>query len=440
MNLQVNQFYHKRKGRKPAESLFETPMKSEHPKVTVIVPVYKVDRFLVPCLDSIVNQTLQDIEIIIVDEGDLDRCREIIDYYEKNDTRIVAPHQHNGGYGASCNLGIEMAKGKYISIVESDDIILPEMLEEMYAYAEKLDADVLKTPFCFWDGRDNFVDCEYRSMAAQQSPKGKLFSMKEYNYLLSVHASLWSGLYKTSYMREKNIRFVEAKGGAYVDVGFRIDTLINTDKVAWMDKPYYMYRTNNDESTTNNFNMTAMLHRWNEAHKKFADCQTDYDVYYGPALIIDEYLNTLSRANASLTEKQRELLIENFRYVNEKTILRSHVLNTKQKKEILAFKKNPHITLLRKTMRVAGGKLYSYLANINNMVSFDRYIVNVGIVSIISFLFSILLLLNNNRNIYVEYFAEIFVSITVLLMTLKYGMGLVRRFLEFAKREKKDNK
>lgn len=440
MNLQVNQFYHKRKGRKPAESLIETPMKSEHPKVTVIVPVYKVDRFLVPCLDSIVNQTLQDIEIIIVDEGDLDRCREIIDYYEKNDTRIVAPHQHNGGYGASCNLGIEMAKGKYISIVESDDIILPEMLEEMYAYAEKLDADVLKTPFCFWDGRDNFVDCEYRSMAAQQSPKGKLFSMKEYNYLLSVHASLWSGLYKTSYMREKNIRFVEAKGGAYVDVGFRIDTLINTDKVAWMDKPYYMYRTNNDESTTNNFNMTAMLHRWNEAHKKFADCQTDYDAYYGPALIIDEYLNTLSRANASLTEKQRELLIENFRYVNEKTILRSHVLNTKQKKEILAFKKNPHITLLRKTMRVAGGKLYSYLANINNMVSFDRYIVNVGIVSIISFLFSILLLLNNNRNIYVEYFAEIFVSITVLLMTLKYGMGLVRRFLEFAKREKKDNK
>ena len=118
--------------------------KCENPKVSVIVPVFKVERYLAQCLNSIVNQTLEEIEIIIVDEGLEDRCREIIDFYEKTDPRVVAPHKNNGGYGASCNLGMEMAKGEYIAIVESDDWVESEMYEEMYKYAKALDADVVK--------------------------------------------------------------------------------------------------------------------------------------------------------------------------------------------------------------------------------------------------------------------------------------------------------
>lgn len=116
----------------------------KQPKVSVIIPVYKVEKYLVQCLDSIVGQTLKDIEIIIVDEGDKDACRYIIDHYEQADKRVIAIHEKNGGYGASVNKGFDIAKGEYIGIVESDDFIAPEMYEEMYNYAKKLDADVVK--------------------------------------------------------------------------------------------------------------------------------------------------------------------------------------------------------------------------------------------------------------------------------------------------------
>ena len=203
----------------------------KQPKVSIIVPVYKVEKYLVQCLDSIVGQTLKDIEIIIVDEGDKDACRYIIDHYEQADKRVIAIHEKNGGYGASVNKGFDIAKGEYIGIVESDDFIAPEMYEEMYNYAKKLDADVVKTPYYeYWSQKDGIKDfkkvCWYNDFITKNSPKNKTFSILDYPHQMSIHASLWSGIYKTSYIKKEKIRFVEAKGGAYVDVGFRIDTLI----------------------------------------------------------------------------------------------------------------------------------------------------------------------------------------------------------------------
>ena len=179
--------------------------KSEHPKVSVIIPVFKVERYLAECLNSVINQTLEDIEIIIVDEGLEDRCREIIDFYEQNDPRIVAPHQNNGGYGASCNLGFQLARGEYIAIVESDDYIEPEMYEEMYEYAKQLDADIVKTPYIEFYADGIKRDCNYRKYMMEVTPVGKCFSMKQFGNMLSIHASLWAAIYKTEYIRKNNI-------------------------------------------------------------------------------------------------------------------------------------------------------------------------------------------------------------------------------------------
>lgn len=314
----------------------------EHPKVSVIVPVYKVDKYLTKCLNSIVNQTLEELEIIIVDEGDVDRCREIIDYFEKNDPRVVAPHKKNGGYGASCNLGFDMARGEYIAIVESDDFIEPEMYEEMYEYALKLDADVVKTPYYEYTGDGTKRDCCYRNYVTDACPQNMCFSVKEYGVLLEVHASLWSGLYRTSYMKKNNIQFIRAKGGAYVDVGFRIDTLVNTDKCAWLNKPYYNYRVDSEGSTTNNFKLKPMLYRWKEVHEKFKEKQKDYDKYYGKHLIIDEYYNTLGWISLiPMTDEECQLMQDNFALVKEEVIQNSPILNKKQKKELLMFKASP---------------------------------------------------------------------------------------------------
>ena len=101
-------------------------------KVSVIVPVYNVEKYLKKCIDSIIKQTLTDMEIICVDDGSTDSCPEILDEYANLDHRIKVIHKTNAGYGHAVNTGFAYAKGEYIGIVESDDYILPEMYETLY--------------------------------------------------------------------------------------------------------------------------------------------------------------------------------------------------------------------------------------------------------------------------------------------------------------------
>ncbi|MBE6913977.1 MAG: glycosyltransferase family 2 protein, partial [Ruminococcaceae bacterium] len=312
----------------------------ENPKVSVIVPVYKVDRYLTQCLNSIVNQTMEELEIIIVDEGDQDRCREIIDYFEAHDPRIVAPHQKNGGYGASCNLGFDMARGEYIAIIESDDWIEPEMFEEMYAYAEALDADMVKTPFWdyFSDGRR--FDCWHRRLAQEQLPAFQTFATKEFPMLLRIHPSLWSCLYKTTYVRETNLRFVQAKGGAYVDQKFRVDSLVATEKIAWLDKPYYNYRVDSADSTANNFKFSSMLQRWKELHEEYDN--PEFYRHYLPALLEEEHRACLGRIwNVKATDKELEAIQYNLQFIPQEAIEQSRTLPEDMRRDLLALKRNP---------------------------------------------------------------------------------------------------
>ena len=93
------------------------------PKVSVIIPVYNVEKYLRQCLDSVINQTLKDIEIICVDDGSTDNCPNILDEYAAKDARIKIIHKKNEGYGKAMNVGISHASGEYIGIVEPDDYI-----------------------------------------------------------------------------------------------------------------------------------------------------------------------------------------------------------------------------------------------------------------------------------------------------------------------------
>ncbi|MBS7046628.1 MAG: glycosyltransferase family 2 protein, partial [Eubacterium sp.] len=107
------------------------------PKISIIVPVCNVEKYLSKCLDSIVNQTLKEIEIICIDDGSTDDSGAILDSYSQKDSRIKVIHKKNSGYGNSMNVGMDCAEGEYIGIVESDDCILPEMYEELYKAAKE---------------------------------------------------------------------------------------------------------------------------------------------------------------------------------------------------------------------------------------------------------------------------------------------------------------
>lgn len=112
------------------------------PTVSIIVPVYKVEKYIRKCVDSILAQTLHDIEIILVDDGSPDNCPQICDEYAKLDDRIKVIHKKNGGLSDARNKGVEAAKGKYIGFVDSDDYIAQDMYETLYNLAQSYHADV----------------------------------------------------------------------------------------------------------------------------------------------------------------------------------------------------------------------------------------------------------------------------------------------------------
>lgn len=117
------------------------------PVVSVVVPIYKVERYLAQCVDSMLAQTLRDIEVILVDDGSPDACPGICDAYAAQDSRVRVIHQENGGYGKAVNVGIDAAKAPYIGIIESDDWIEPAMYEKLYRRAVETGVDVVKCMF-----------------------------------------------------------------------------------------------------------------------------------------------------------------------------------------------------------------------------------------------------------------------------------------------------
>ena len=117
------------------------------PKVSVIMPSLNVVLYIRECIESVIHQTLKDIEIICIDAGSTDGTLEILEEYAQSDKRIRLLHSKKKSYGYQMNLGLKEAKGDYIGIVETDDYILPGMYEELYAYAVGHDAEFVKSDF-----------------------------------------------------------------------------------------------------------------------------------------------------------------------------------------------------------------------------------------------------------------------------------------------------
>ena len=321
-----------------------------NPKVSVIVPIYKVEKYLVQCIDSIVNQTLKDIEIILVDEGDTDTCRFIIDHYEQTDNRVKTIHEKNGGYGASVNKGFDIATGEYISIIESDDFIAPTMFEEMYEYAKKLDADVVKVPYYEYFDKTEYSDeqillCSGAKLT-EYIPQDKLFGIEEYSILCGVHPSIWAALYKTDYLKRKNIKCIEAKGAGYVDNHFRLQTLCQTNRIAWLNKPFNYYRLTNPNASVALYNLSCFIKRWNDVHKLINEKFPEKWGAISANCIVEEWVNVYMRVlceRFTVTKEDIELIKENLKYITEEQIRRTTGLNRKSKNKLIKVLKNPNI-------------------------------------------------------------------------------------------------
>ena len=170
-------------------------------KISVIVPIYGVEKYLRECLDSIINQTFGDLEIILIDDGGKDGCPQIIDEYAQKDNRIIVIHKPNGGYGQSCNVGLDRASGEYISIIEPDDYIKENMFADLYKIAEEYDSDIVKSGFYDNLQSKSLTRCK-KAEFSEDIPTDRSFRITEYPYFLIYHPSIWSCLYKRAFLKK----------------------------------------------------------------------------------------------------------------------------------------------------------------------------------------------------------------------------------------------
>ena len=142
------------------------------PKVSIIVPIFNVEKYLRECLDSLINQTLDDIEIICVNDGSTDNSAQILQEYRFKDKRIKVINKENSGYGISMNMGLDVANGEFIGIVESDDFADSKMFEDLYNLAKEKNADIVKSDWL-----------EYTTSTGAVRKAGRMALLPEYKDL-----------------------------------------------------------------------------------------------------------------------------------------------------------------------------------------------------------------------------------------------------------------
>lgn len=214
------------------------------PKVSIIVPIYNVEKYLNECIDSILNQTLQEIEVILIDDGSPDNCGKIIDEYAKKDPRVIPIHQKNSGYSAAVNKGIDLAKGKYIGIIESDDFIEPNMYESLYNDAKKNNTDITKGLFYFYNPtlskvNQNKVYANPNGIDLRLAPN-HAFHVTEWPRIIGFHASIWSSIYRADFVKE--IKIPETAGASYQDFPFMIEAMCKAKLISVVKKPFVHWR------------------------------------------------------------------------------------------------------------------------------------------------------------------------------------------------------
>ena len=209
-------------------------------KVSVIIPVYNVEKYIRQCLESIINQTLKDIEIIIVNDGTKDNSMKIAEEY-LSDKRIKIINKENGGLSSARNAGMREAQGKYIYFIDSDDFVDKEVLSTLYKNSENGKMDIVFSNFSYYSDR------------TKKEKRAKfIFPFKEninkgYYYLYNgEEINVWNRLYKKEFLEKYNFKFIE--GIIYEDQDFGFKTIMLAEKIKYVENYGYKYRIDREGS------------------------------------------------------------------------------------------------------------------------------------------------------------------------------------------------
>ena len=282
------------------------------PKVSIIVRTYNVEQYLVECMESIVNQTLQDIEIICVDDGSIDNSGKILDEYAAKDSRIKVIHKENGGYGKAMNVGLDNATGEYIGIVEPDDYVELNMYEELYKKAKDNNLDLIKSNFFKYSNTPE-ISNKITEPFCKENILNKIITPLDYIESFNGSACIWTGLYKKTFLQEKNIRFLETPGASFQDTSFNISALIEATRTMMLREAFYHYRIDNvNSSVKSNNKVFCICDEMNFLERKYINSSSKVKLILN-TLKIDKYTWNYNRLNNNgqkefLKNYKRELL------------------------------------------------------------------------------------------------------------------------------------
>ncbi len=249
---------------------------SDTPKVSIVVPCYNVENYVGECVESLLSQTLKDIEIICVNDGSTDRTLSILREFEQRDPRVRVIDKPNSGYGHSMNTGFDAARGEYIGITESDDFAERDMFKTLYRFAKRHDCDLVKSNyFEHTDEGDTKME-PYAGFAYK-----RVFDPRVEQSVLTVLPIIWAGLYRRQMIVDEGIRFNETPGASYQDTSFVHQVWCSARRVALLPGAYLHYRVDNANSSVKSsskiyevcgeYDMTdRFLRRDPERHAAFA--------------------------------------------------------------------------------------------------------------------------------------------------------------------------
>ncbi len=278
-------------------------------KVSVVIPVYNSEKYLCQCLESVINQTLKEIEIICVDDGSNDNSSDILKSFSLRDNRIRIISQKKSNAGAARNTGMKQAVGKYLSFLDSDDYFETDLLEKCFVQLEKEESDIVVYSSKLYNARKNSIEDMPWSLRINYCPSEKPFSADDMTlYIFNAFQNwTWNKMFRSDYIKRYSIVFQEIERTN--DMAFTCCALALAKKISIIPESMMYYRVNSGKSLQDT-NIASPLSFW-EAYKNTRDRLIGYKVYekfkqsYLNWLIegLAHNLNSLKQANYSIYRK-----------------------------------------------------------------------------------------------------------------------------------------
>lgn len=327
------------------------------PMVSVIMPVYNAHKYVGTTIESVLNQTYRDFELIIIDDGATDGSGAICDTYAQKDNRIVLIHQKNGGICNARNTGLNIARGKYIAFCDHDDLYQPQYLEISVRTAETYNTSLVKFAYRSEYSHDDLVVRSLQEKVPNKVCQIENLVQNDYELLNKVIRVLWNGLYRRSIIEKKELRFDENIRAGMEDFLFNLNLLQEIHEVVFISDVLFFHYARLEQSTSEKYNEGRLNDIVKVFHRE-AEWLKEYRV--SPQIIVQHrskyvslMVRTLCHSDCKLKQNERISWLRKLRNSDELSddgVLMSAISELKTHPKIaiqdILFTLNQHSVLL----------------------------------------------------------------------------------------------